>query len=163
MAQYPYFPNYPTFNGMNGYPQPMMNNYTGYGQNGNYNQMSNQMQMQTQPQMTLPTIHADIIQTEEDQARDYNIAAGTTQMFMTKDDSNIFIKTAYANGNYDFVKYVKVTDKVPVEQSNHSDQNDYVTREEFEKRLAEVAYRPKYNNKSKRYNDRDDGEERNDG
>ena len=77
--------------------------------------------------------------------------------------SNIFIKTAYANGNYDFVKYVRLTDKVPVEQSNHGDQNDYITREEFEKRLAEVAYRPKYNNKSKRYNDRDDGEERNDG
>ena len=155
MPQYAYPYPYATMNGVNtatvnpmSYPYPNTPTYTYanpyQGQNFNVNQpVQNQMQ-QTAPvnQMTLPTIHADIIQADEEQAREYNIAAGTTQMFMSKDEDYIFIKTAYANGNYDFVRYPK--DKTVTPTPSSDAQNDYVTREEFEKRLAEIAYKPKY-------------------
>ena len=131
---YPY-PNTPTYTYANPYQ----------GQNFSVNQPAQNQMQQTAPvnQMTPPTIHADIIQADEDQAREYNIAAGCTQMFMSKDDKYIFVKTAYANGNYDFERYVK--DEKPVTPQAGSVQNDYITRDEFEKRLAEIAYKPKYN------------------
>lgn len=64
----------------------------------------------TQPQqpaaaatMTPPTIHAEIIQVSsgeqgEKEVAQYPIGAGQSQMFMARDDSTIFIKTATANG-----------------------------------------------------------------
>ena len=141
-----------------GYPYPNVPTYTYatpyQGQNFSVNQpVQNQMQ-QTAPvnQMTLPTIHADIIQADEEQARDYSIVIPQgynqgSQMFMSKDEKYIYVKTAYANGGYDFETYVKDKKEAsPIKPSD--DQNDYITREEFEKRLAEVAYRPKYKNKS---------------
>lgn len=154
MPQYPY--PY-AMNGINtatanpiGYPYPNVPTYTYanpyQGQNFSVNQPVQNQQMVQQNQMTPPTIHADIIQADEEQAREYNIAAGCTQMFMSKDDEYIFIKTAYANGNYDFEKYVKNKNVNTNSSGSANDQNDYVTREEFEKRLAEIAYKPKYKN-----------------
>lgn len=150
MPQYPYQyamngVNTATVNPMS-YPYPNTPTYTYgnpyQGQNFTVNQPVQNQQMVQQNQMTPPTIHADIIQADEEQAREYNIAAGCTQMFMSKDDDYIFVKTAYANGNYDFERYVK--DKKPTTPQADSVQNDYITREEFEKRLAEIAYKPKY-------------------
>lgn len=155
----PQYPTYPTFQsypgymnnqGFGGFNQPVQP-YQGYQGMG---QVQNQPQPQTQ--MTPPTIHADIIQADEEQAREYNIAAGCTQMFMSRDDKYIFIKTAYANGNYDFVKYSK--DETPVMPANVPAQNDYVTREEFEKRLAELAYKPKYTKSHQNYKKEDNAD-----
>lgn len=85
---------------------------------------------QTQ-QYTPPTIHAEIVQVNgEQEVKDYPLAAGATQMFMSKDDSCIFIKTAYANSPAQITTYCKTE---PVVEP----QPDYITREEFEKRLEE--------------------------
>lgn len=53
--------------------------------------------------MTPPTIHAEIIQVSNGEQGEleviqYPIGAGQSQMFITRDDSVIFIKTATANG-----------------------------------------------------------------
>lgn len=90
-----------------------------------------QQYQQPQQQYTPPTIHAEIVQVNgEQEVKDYPLAAGATQMFMSKDDSCIFIKTAYANSPAQITTYCKTE---PVVEP----QPDYITREEFEKRLEE--------------------------
>ena len=99
-------------------------------QNGN-----NQMQQQASPQMmTPPTIHAEIVQiADRNDAVNFPVGAGQAQMMITRDDSSIFVKTAFANGQSNLVEYVK---KAPEPQTPPA---DYVTREEFERRLAELS------------------------
>lgn len=53
--------------------------------------------------MTPPTIHAEIIQVSsgeqgEKEAAQYPLGAGQSQMFITRDETVIYIKTATANG-----------------------------------------------------------------
>lgn len=82
-----------------------------------------------QSQYTPPTIRAEIIQVgDEQEVQNYPLAAGATQMFMSKDDKCIFIKTAYANSPAQIVRYNREEPKTepPVE---------YVTREELDRRL----------------------------
>lgn len=141
---YPSYPSYPTQN-VQPYIQPYMYNPYGTAYNPYYQnnvQPQNQTSVQSQSvqnQMTPPTIHADIIQIEGyEQVKDYNMAAGCTQMFMTKDEQNIFIKSVFANNTDDIVTYTR--SETPVENV----QNDFVTREEFERRLADISYKPKY-------------------
>ena len=90
---------------------------------------------QNQPQMmTPPTIHAEIVQiADRNEAVNFPVGAGQAQMMMTRDDSAIFIKSAFANGQSSLVEYVK---KAPEPQTPPA---DYVTREEFERRLAELS------------------------
>lgn len=83
--------------------------------------------------MTPPTIHAEIVQiADRNEASNFPVGAGQAQMMITRDDSSIFVKTAFANGQSNLVEYVK---KAPEPQKPAA---DYVTREEFEKRLAEL-------------------------
>ena len=101
-----------------------------------------QTQMQGYPGqlMTPPTIHAEIIQVAgRDEAYNWPVGPGQSQMMMARDDSAIFIKTVYANGQVSFIIY-------PREQPKAEPQPDYVTREEFEERLAELA-KPKVSKK----------------
>ena len=95
---------------------------------------NNQMQQQAQSQMmTPPTIHAEIVQiADRAEALNFPVGAGQAQMMIAKDDSAIFVKTAFANGQSNLVEYVK---KAPEPQTPPA---DYVTREEFERRLAEI-------------------------
>ena len=95
---------------------------------------NNQMQQQAQSQMmTPPTIHAEIVQiADRAEALNFPVGAGQAQMMIAKDDSAIFVKTAFANGQSNLVEYVK---KAPEPQTPSA---DYVTREEFERRLAEI-------------------------
>ena len=93
-----------------------------------------QPQQQVQPQMqmmTPPTIRAEIVQVgSRAEAENFPVGAGQTQMMIAKDDSAIFIKTAFANGQANLDEYVKKPpepEKPPV---------DYVTREEFEQRIS---------------------------
>lgn len=96
---------------------------------------NNQMQQQASPQMmTPPTIHAEIVQiADRNEAVNFPVGAGQAQMMITRDDSSIFVKTAFANGQSNLVEYVK---KAPEPQTPSA---DYVTREEFERRLAELS------------------------
>lgn len=58
-----------------------------------------QQQVQPQQMMTLPTIRAEIIQVDgEEQAANYPVGAGASQMMIAKDDSAIYVKTAGPNG-----------------------------------------------------------------
>lgn len=95
---------------------------------------NNQMQQQAQSQMmTPPTIHAEIVQiADRAEALNFPVGAGQAQMMIAKDDSAIFVKTAFANGQSNLVEYVK---KAPEPQTPPA---DYITREEFERRLAEI-------------------------
>lgn len=122
----------------NGFPmsyqqfyQPQYQTQYGGFQGGN-NQM--QQQAQTAPQMmTPPTIHAEIVQiADRNEALNFPVGAGQAQMMITRDDSTIFVKSAFANGQSSLTEYVK---KEPEPQKP---QADYITREEFEKRLAEI-------------------------
>lgn len=105
------------------YQQPSM----GQGQGGNAQQM-----------MTPPTIHAEIVQIgNRDEAVNFPVGAGQAQMMIMRDDSSIFIKSAFANGQSTIVEYIKKPpepEKPPV---------DYVTREEFEERIAELTKKRK--------------------
>lgn len=58
-----------------------------------------QQQQAAQPMMTPPTIHAEIVQVDSEQAAaQYPVGAGMSQMMMARDESAIFVKTATANG-----------------------------------------------------------------
>lgn len=91
-----------------------------------------------QQMMTPPTIRAEIVQVgSQAEAENFPVGAGQTQMMIAKDDSAIYIKTAFANGQANLDVYVKKPpepEKPPV---------DYVTREEFERRLAALTAEPR--------------------
>lgn len=75
------------------------------GQNGQQAQQQTTNQQQPQqaaPQMmTPPTIHAEIVQVDGEQAAaQYPVGAGASQMMMARDESAIFVKTALPNGQY---------------------------------------------------------------
>lgn len=86
-----------------------------------------------QPQaqgMSPPTIHADIVQVSgEQEALNYPVAAGSTQMMIDRDDSAIYIKSAYANGQPTLEVYRK-------EEKTETPAPDYVTKEELAELLA---------------------------
>lgn len=99
-----------------------------------YSTQQPQYASQTQP-YSPPTIRAEIIQvSDEAEVQNYPLAAGATQMFMSKDDKYIFIKTAYTNSPAQVITYSKGEQKPPVE---------YVTKEELDKRLSDMMNRIK--------------------
>lgn len=113
-----------------------MYNYfpTGYQPYSNYNP-----QPTPQPNYTPPTIRAEIIQVgDEQEVMNYPLAAGATQMFMSKDDKYIFIKSAYANSPAQIVRYSR-------EEPKQEPAVEYVTREELDRRLNGIIekFKPK--------------------
>lgn len=107
-------------------------------------QMQNQQYQQQTNQMSPPTIHAEIIQINgEQEVKDYPVAAGCTQMFMSKDDTSIFIKSAYANQPAQIVRYNKIE---PIIENPP----DYVTKDELDKRLNEIMNKIRNNNQNKK-------------
>ena len=96
-----------------------------------------------QQMMTPPTIHAEILQVESEQsAENYPVAAGASQMMIKKDDSEIYVKTAFANGQSRLDVYVKRPER-PNKPS--FDLDGYVTRDELENRLNELLKEVKGN------------------
>lgn len=82
--------------------------------------------------MTPPTIHAEIVQVSgRDEAANWPVGAGQSQMMIARDDSAIYIKTVYANGQAGLIEYLR-------SQPKAEPTPDYVTREELEERLAEL-------------------------
>lgn len=112
----------------NGFPmgyQPVQMTYPQY-QQPTYNQ-----------QTMTPTIHADIVQVEnEDAATRFPVGAGSSQMMIAKDDSAIFIKTAFTNGQSSMDVFVK---RPPAPAKPQLDLSNYITREELEARLKELT------------------------
>ena len=90
--------------------------------------------LQSQQMMTPPTIHAEIVQISgKDEAINFPVGTGQTQMMMTKDESSIFIKSVFANGQSTLIEYGKKLEEPS------SSKADYITREEFEKRISEIT------------------------
>lgn len=119
----------------NGFPVGYQQFYPQYAQQPQYMQQSTQQQPQQQQQqmMTPPTIHAEILQVDSEQsAENYPVAAGASQMMIRKDDGEIYVKTAYANGQSRLDVYVKRPEKPakPV-----FDPDAYITKDELENRL----------------------------
>ena len=116
----------------NGFPMSYQQYYP--QQQVGFQQPMNIPQQAQQQMMTPPTIHAEIVQVNnKSEAMNFPVGAGQAQMMMAKDDSAIFIKTAFANGQSNIVEYIR---KAPDPETPPA---DYITREEFEKRLAELA------------------------
>ena len=99
-------------------------------------QMMQPAQAPGNPQMTKPTVHADIVQIENEAAGELEpVDAGTSQMMITKDESVIMVKSVLANGETTMEIYRKQPKAVKRTEP------EYVTRAEFEERIAEMARR----------------------
>lgn len=97
---------------------------------------SAQMPQQAQQMMTPPTIRAEIVQVgNETAARQYPVAAGASQMMIAKDDSAIYIKTAYANAQPTLDVYVR---KPPAPPAPVFDPEEYIRKDELEKAVAAI-------------------------
>lgn len=96
-----------------------------------------QQPFQAQAQaMTPPTIHADIVQVDGIQvAESYPVSVGVPQMMISKDESEIYIKTAYANGQYSIDIFKKQAKPVQTAAPNL---DDYLTKDEFESRIKAI-------------------------
>lgn len=92
-------------------------------------QMQNMQQMGQQQPMTAPTIHADIVQVDNEQAgTNYPVGAGESQMMITKDEGIIMIKTATKNGQM----LLDIYDKRPPEPEKPAfNPADYVRKDEI--------------------------------
>lgn len=115
----------------NGYPA----NYQPFGYQ-NYQQMQGaQMSPANQQMMTPPTIRAEIVQVDgEEAANSFPVGAGSSQMMIARDDSAIFVKTAAANGQgYTLDVFVK---RPPAPAKPPVDMGAYVTRDELPELLA---------------------------
>ena len=121
--QNPYMPS------MNGYQMP------GYGWPGMQAPQQPVMQQPGQAaQMSKPTVHADIIQIENEAAGESEpVDAGTSQMMITKDESAILIKSVLANGESTMDIYRKQP------KAAKPTEPEYVTREEFDRWVAEMS------------------------
>lgn len=148
MAYYNGFPA--TYNQMypQGYPgqqmpmygQQMPNNgyMGGTFQNGNTQPVPGaQMSQANQaaPMMTPPTIRAEIIQIEDEAAVDrFPLAAGASQMFMTRAEDKIIIKTMGQDGALPLVIYDK---RPPAPPAPKFDPAEYMRRDEADKLIME--------------------------
>lgn len=127
------------------YPAPQMPVYgqqmanpgfqSGSFQNGNTQPMQ-QVPQQQAPMMTPPTIRAEIIQIEDEAAVDrFPLAAGASQMFMTRSEDKIIIKTMGQDGSLPLVIYDK---RPPAPPAPVFDPGEYVRKDEFNERLNAI-------------------------
>lgn len=101
-----------------------------------YQQVQPQAVQQAAPQMmTPPTIHAEIVQVDGEQAAAaYPVGAGASQMMMARDDSAIYVKTATAQG-FVLDVYERRTKSA---QNAVFDPAEYVRRDEVEKLVTGI-------------------------
>jgi hypothetical protein len=118
----PYYPN--TFN-------PYQQAYQPY-------QQANFQQPQQSQSFTQPTIRAEIVQIDGDEAEANNfpVQTGGTQMMINKAEDKIFIKTVYANNQTNLDIFVKQKPAPAQPQPNF---DNFVTREELEQRLSQLS------------------------
>ena len=123
----------------NGFPMTYQQMYPQYQQvyQPQYQtQQMSQPQMQGIPQQDMtPTIHAEIKQVDSMEAIDrVPLGAGTSQMFMTKDEQAIVIRSTFANGQHSDVVYDK---RPPAPPAPVFDPNEYVRKDELGKLIRE--------------------------
>lgn len=113
-------PDYP---GQQPYMDPQFARFYGQQPAQTARQADSQQQPAITAAMTPPTIHAEIVQVDGEQAAaQYPVGAGMSQMMIARDDSAIFVKTATANG-YTLNVFVK---RPPAPESAPFNPADYV-------------------------------------
>lgn len=118
--------------------QPTMNGYQAPVPQAVYQQQGQPVQAPGSPQMTKPTVHADIIQIENEAAGENEpVDAGTSQMMITKDESVIMVKSVLANGETTMEIYRKQP------KAKKPPEPEYVTREEFDRWVTAIESRKK--------------------
>lgn len=123
----------------NGFPATYQQ-YQPYGQMPMYGQqmpayqqaqVGTQMSQPSPAQMTPPTIRAEIIQVEDEGWEDfisrYPVAAGASQMFMTRGEGNVIIKSMGQTGPLPLVIYDK---RPPEPPAPKFDPAEYVRKDE---------------------------------
>ena len=116
--------------------QPTMNGYQAPVPQAVYQQQGQPVQAPGSPQMTKPTVHADIIQIEtEAEGENEPVDAGTSQMMITKDESVIMVKSVLANGETTMEIYRKQP------KAKKPPEPEYVTREEFDQWVTAIENR----------------------
>lgn len=121
---------YPDFPGQQPYQDPAY--MRAYSQ---HNPQQTQQPAQGQ-MMTPPTIRAEIVQVDTLDAIDrFPMAAGTSQMFMTKDEQNIVVRSMYANGQHSDEIYDKRPPAPPAPTLNPA---DYVRKDELQALIADA-------------------------
>lgn len=108
-----------------------------------YQQIPQQVQQVQQPQQsfTPPTIHADIVQVDGEQAAvNFPVGAGSSQMMIAKDDSAIFIKSAMPNGQTTLDVFIK---RPPAPPKQEPDLSNYVTWDKLKEYLAGLSKKAK--------------------
>lgn len=121
------------------YQNPFLNQQNNF--QNQYQQTPQTQQPLQQTGMSAPTVHADILQVkDEEEGRKTPVDVGTSKMMITKDESEIFVKSAFANGEYDFIIYRRQPKKNPEPEKPAIDLSDYLTKEEFEKRIAALTF-----------------------
>ena len=129
MQNYPFPINY---NPYYPYQQPPAPQY----QQANMQQMAGQPHPVQQPQaMTYPTIHADIVQTDDEGVIErWGVTQDKPQMFIDHAETVITIKSVGGNG----VVTDRYDKRPPAPAAPRFDPGDYVTKEELESRLAAI-------------------------
>lgn len=121
---------YPDFPGQQPYQDPAYMRVMGQ------QQAQQAQQPAAQQMMTPPTIRAEIVQVDAMEAIDrFPMAAGTSQMFMTKDEKNIVVRSMYANGQHSDEIYDKRPPAPPAPTLNPA---DYVRKDELQALIAEA-------------------------
>lgn len=93
------------------------------------------MQQQAAPQMTPPTIRAEIVQVDgEDAANAFPVGAGTSQMMISRDETEIYIKSATANGQTVLDVYRK---RPPAPPAPKFDPAEYMRKDDAQKWITE--------------------------
>lgn len=120
---------YPDYPGQQTWQDPAY--MRAYGQ-----QQPAQQAQQNQQGLTPPTIRAEIVQVDSMDAIDrFPMAAGTSQMFMTKDESTIVVRSMYANGQHNDDIYDKRPPAPPAPTLNPA---EYVRKDELQAMLSEL-------------------------
>lgn len=114
------------------YQNPYQNPYTQYQAPAQQN-----FQQPAQQTLTPPTIHAEIIQVDggSREVESFPVNAGCSQMFMSKDEQTIFIKSVFANGQHTITEYQRQAQK----QDSGNALANYVTIDMLNDRLQELS------------------------
>ena len=124
----------PDFPGQQAWTDPAYMRY--YNHAGS---VQHQQPQQVQQPAASPVLHADIIPVDDEQVvNSYFVQPGNSQMFMKKDNSAFYVKTAYSDGRE---PVVDVFDKrPPAPPAPKLDPADVVKKEYLEQRLASLLH-----------------------
>ena len=120
---------YPDYPGQQTWQDPAY--MRAYGQN-----QPTQQAQQNQQGLTPPTIRAEIIQVDDmDAINHITITPGTPQMFWTKDEHTIVVRTMYANNQHSDRIWKEQPPEPPAPTLNPA---DYVRKDELEALIADA-------------------------